>query len=37
MFAASKVFEKSLPKAKETDHAVVVIGLRGHSEVGLKL
>lgn len=33
-FAASKVFEKSLPLAEETDHAVVIIGLRGHSEVG---
>ncbi len=33
-FAASKVFEKSLPAADVADRSVVIIGLRGHTEIG---
>ena len=33
-FAAVQTIEDSLPKAEATDHAVVILGLRGHSEIG---
>jgi len=33
-FAAVQTIEDSLPKADATDHAVVILGLRGHSEIG---
>jgi SulP family sulfate permease len=33
-FAASQTIEESFPSADHTDHAVVILGLRGHAEVG---
>lgn len=33
-FAASKTIEASLPSPDECEHAVVILGLRGHSEIG---
>lgn len=33
-FAASQTIEATLPSAEHADHSVVILGLRGHSEVG---
>jgi sulfate permease, SulP family len=33
-FAASQTIKESLPKVDKTDHAVLILGLRGHSEIG---
>jgi len=33
-FAAAQTIKESLPKVDATDHAVLILGLRGHSEVG---
>ena len=33
-FAASKTIEEAFPSADRTEHAVVILGLRGHAEVG---
>ncbi len=33
-FAAAQTIKESLPKVDNTDHAVVMLGLRGHSEIG---
>jgi sulfate permease, SulP family len=33
-FAAAQTIKASLPKVDETDHAVVILGLRGQSEIG---
>lgn len=33
-FAAAQAIKENLPKVDDTDHAVVILGLRGHSEVG---
>ena len=33
-FAAAQTIKASLPIVDATDHAVVILGLRGHSEVG---
>jgi SulP family sulfate permease len=33
-FAAAQSIIDSLPKVDDTDHAVVMLGLRGHSEIG---
>ncbi len=33
-FIASQTIEEAFPSADNTDHAVVILGLRGHAEVG---
>ena len=33
-FAGARNLEEDLPQADETDHAVVILSLRGHTELG---
>jgi len=33
-FAASQTIEEAFPSTDNTDHAVVILGLRGHAEIG---